>query len=440
MKKSMNKLLFFIIMFLSFISFADNQPIANDRILSLPGLGKINDLEFAGSLPIFSKTSNKNVGNLFYWYVENQKQDKNTPLVLWLNGGPGAASMYGFFIENGPYSINPNLTLKKRTFSWTQQADYLVIDQPAGVGLSYGEKNSYADEAQAIDQLYAALQSFFTHHPQLKKKAIYLTGESYAGKYLPQLALRIIDGNKKKNTIHLKGLLIGDAWVNPKVQQAANVDFAYYHGLIDKQDRSQVMKLYKDCAKEIDKHTPSSRHANQLCIKIQNFIQEKSGQLNLANIAKGMEPDDKTMIAYLNQPEVRRALHVDPRIKQFNTFSESVANQLEIGEQDSVADLYPKILKAGVNVLLYNGLEDGKDSNFLSTNLWLSQMDWAYKKEFNEARRCTWLIANKVTGYAKTTQGLTLVTIRNAGHLAPIDQPEALLDLFNHFIQDKPLC
>jgi len=78
----MNKLLFFILMLLSFISFADNQPIGNDRVLSLPGLGTINDLEFAGTLPIFSKISNKNVGNLFYWYVENQKQDKNTPLVL----------------------------------------------------------------------------------------------------------------------------------------------------------------------------------------------------------------------------------------------------------------------------------------------------------------------------------------------------------------------
>ncbi len=438
----MNKIISLaLLVFLGFFSLAKSHTLTDDRVLSLPGLGKVQDLEFAGSLPLSSKNSQQSIGNLFYWYVENQEQSENAPLILWLNGGPGAASMYGFFMENGPYNINSDLTLKKNAYSWTAKADYLVIDQPAGVGLSYREANSYANEAEAIDQLYEALNLFFTRHPQLKKKAFYLAGESYAGKYLPQLAIRIIQGNNsKKETIQLKGLLIGDAWVNPKVQQSANVDFAYYHGLIDQQDRQQVSKLYKECAKEIDKHTPSSRRANYLCTKIQNFIQEKSGQLNLTNIAKGVEPDDKKMSTYLNNPQVRQALHIDPRLKQFSTFSEAVAYQLEIGEQDSVAELYPEILKAGVKVLFYNGLEDGKDSNFLSTNLWLAQMKWAYIKEFNQAIRCPWFLEKNVAGYAKTAQGLTQVTIRNAGHLAPIDQPAALLDLVNHFIQDKPLC
>ncbi|RUR06984.1 S10 family peptidase [Legionella sp. km772] len=438
----MNKKFIFVLMLLGFMSLAMSQQNSKDRIHSLPGLGKLNHLEFAGYLPLASKIRGKPGGNLFYWYVENLEQQKNAPLVLWLNGGPGAASMYGFLMENGPYSVNPDLSLKKRADSWTQKADYLIIDQPAGVGLSYGEQDSYANEDEAMDQLYHALNQFFTRYPHLKKKAFYLAGESYAGKYLPQLAMRIITGNKNNKTpIHLKGLMIGDAWVNPKVQQAANIDYAYYHGLIDEQDRPFVMKLYKDCVQEIDKQKPSSKKANRVCMKIQNFIQQQSGQLNLANIAKGVEPDDQHMIAYLNKPEVRSALHVDPRVKKFTTFSEVVADKLELGEQDSVAELYPELLKAGIKILLYNGLEDGKDSNFLSTQRWLSQLNWTYKNEFKEASRCVWFISNKkVAGYAKASHGLTLVTIRNAGHLAPIDQPEALLDLFHHFIENKTLC
>jgi carboxypeptidase C (cathepsin A) len=420
-------------------SFAAKHP-SPDRVIDLPGFGKVTDLQYAGCLPISPKEIHHSTANLFYWYVQNQKKDPHAPLVLWLNGGPGAASMYGFFMENGPYIVQNNLTLTKRHYTWTQAADYLIIDQPAGVGLSYEEKKTYTNEAQAMDQLYQSLQHFFTRHPQLKSKSIYLAGESYGGKYLPQLALRIIEGNKDQPVIHLKGLLLGDAWVNPKVQQEANVDFAYYHGLVDQHDRLHILKLYTNCAKEIGKQSPSSRLANQVCSKIQDFIQKKSGHLNLANIAKGIEPDDQYMIRYLNNPKVRKALHVDTKVKNFQNFSTVVADRLEIGEQDSVADLYPQILASGIRVLLYNGLEDGKDSNFLSTNLWLSKLNWPYKNEFNQANSCVWLLGKNVAGYAKSVKGLTQVRILNAGHLAPIDQPPALFDLFNHFIQNKPLC
>lgn len=432
---------FLLVMFWCFTGICSaTPPTSNTPLETIPGLATLSDIEYTGYLPL-SATKKKNSGKLFYWYVENEQHQAKAPLVLWLNGGPGASSMYGFFMEHGPYMLDSNGTITKRRYSWTQQANYLVIDQPAGVGLSYGEPNSYADEAEAMDQLYYAVRSFFHRYPQLSHSPFYLAGESYAGKYLPQLALRILEGNKTANTgINLKGLLVGDAWVNPKIQQYANADFAYYHGLIDKQERTQVLALYHACAQEIDKAIPSTRRANQVCMKIQEFIQQKSGRLNLANIASGTEPDDQAMIHYLNKPQVRQALHIDKRIKQFHTFSDEVADHLEQGAQDSVAPLYPQILAAGIRVLIYNGLDDGKDSNYMSTNLWLEHLSWPFKTEFAKAPRCVWHVEQQVAGYAKTARGLTQVAIRNAGHLAPIDQPARVLDLFNHFIKNQPLC
>lgn len=427
-------------------AFSPNIPEnSQDRIVSLPGFGTLKNLEYAGYLPLSTSVCSKQKcnaapGNLFYWYVENRGHYADAPLVLWLNGGPGAASMYGFFMENGPYVINKDGTLSERHYSWSQKANYLVIDQPAGVGFSYGEPNTFSNESEAIDQLYGALKIFFQQHPELESKPFYLAGESYAGKYLPQLAIRIISETGTTPQINLKGLLIGDAWVNPRLQQRANADFAYSHGLIDRQVRDQVLKLYDLCIKEIDKTMPSSRKANQVCKKMQELIEKESGGLNMANIAKDAEPDDALMIHYLNKSEVRHALHVDKRIQQFNNFSKQVADQLEIGEQDSVADLYPKILAAGIRVLIYNGLEDGKDSNFMSTELWLSALKWPFKNKFAHAASCVWRTDGKVAGYAKTAGGLTQVKIRNAGHLAPIDQPARLFDLLNHFIRNKPLC
>lgn len=412
---------------------------ASDRVNQLPGFGPVNDLEFAGYLPLKSKTTNNERGKLFYWYVQNRATATHAPIVLWLNGGPGAASLYGFFMENGPYIIHENGTLTQRKYSWSQQADYLIIDQPAGVGLSIGDSSSFKDESESIDQLYDALQLFFQKHPNLRSKPLYLAGESYAGKTLPQLAIRILK-EKQRPKIQLQGLMVGDGWVNPRVQQAANIDYAYYHGLIDAKGREKVKRLYQACSREILKETPSSRQANHQCEKIQNYIQQQSGNLNLANISTGVEPSDATMVRYLNRIDVQHALHLEPHLKHFATFDQQVAKKLEIGEQDSVDSLYTQLLNRRIPILLYNGLEDGKDSNFLSTELWLAALQWPYQKEFQAASTCIWRVKGQVAGYVKSIAGLTQIKIRGAGHLAPIDQPHRLFDLFNRWIKKERFC
>lgn len=67
-------------------------------------------------------TSNTDNHNLFYWFFRNT-QKENLPLVLWLNGGPGAASMFGLFLENGPLRINK---------TGPTDSDYNVFLNPEG--------------------------------------------------------------------------------------------------------------------------------------------------------------------------------------------------------------------------------------------------------------------------------------------------------------------
>ncbi len=416
---------------LSIFTHADS--VKETLISSLPGYGPINGKQSIGYLP-----TNTNNSGLFFWYVQQENPQTNAPIILWFNGGPGAASTYGFFMENGPYAINSKGKLLLRKDSWNRVGDYMIIDQPAGVGYSYGE-DSYQNEAQAMDQLAYAVTVYFQKHPEHAQKPLYLAGESYAGKYIPQLAVRLLK-DKKPFMPKLTGLFIGDPWVNPRLQQKANIDYAYYHGLIDQHAQEVVRKLYDNCVKEIDKHTPSSRLANQTCVKIQEFIQKESGLLNLANVQKGLEPSDSAMVNYLNREDVRKTLNINPTVSRYNTFNDSVANALEIGEQDSVAYLYPQILAAGVRVLIFNGIEDGKDSNFLSTDLWLSALDWPGKATFTEAKTCVWGNQDQVFGYVKSAAGLTQVKVRGAGHLAPIDQPQSILDLLQNFLHNSISC
>lgn len=39
--------------------------------------------------------------NLFYYFVESERNYSTDPVVLWLNGGPGCSSFDGFVYEHG---------------------------------------------------------------------------------------------------------------------------------------------------------------------------------------------------------------------------------------------------------------------------------------------------------------------------------------------------
>lgn len=47
---------------------------------------------------------------MFYWLFRNPIREKTSPLVIWLNGGPGATSMFALFAENGPLRVVRNGT------------------------------------------------------------------------------------------------------------------------------------------------------------------------------------------------------------------------------------------------------------------------------------------------------------------------------------------
>ena len=55
-----------------------------------------------------------------------------------------------------------------------------------------------------------------------------------------------------------------------------------------------------------------------------------------------------------------------------------------------------------------------------------------------EKSRTKWYVAEELAGYAKHVGNLTVVLVRNAGHMVPHDQPLWALDLINRFTSGKP--
>lgn len=157
--------------------------------------------------------------HLHYWFVESERDPSTDPVVLWLNGGPGSSSLLGFFTENGPFStsdlsLTQNTTAVPKLFQnpwrWNQQASVLYLESPAGVGFSYcdNQDDCWFNDTKTAEDNYDALIAFFAKFPEFAKNDFYITGESYAGIYIPTLVQQV--DKHPKSGINLKGFAIGD--------------------------------------------------------------------------------------------------------------------------------------------------------------------------------------------------------------------------------------
>ncbi|CAN8004453.1 unnamed protein product, partial [Ixodes hexagonus] len=135
---------------------------------------------------------------LHYWFFESHRSPSSDPVLLWLNGGPGCSSLVAAVTELGPFrvgyhglnmTLNPDTWLKASTFV----ANVLFLEAPAGVGYSYDPTGVYVtDDTQTADDNYLAVLDFFEKYPEYKQNDFYVSGESYAGVYVPTLTLKLL--------------------------------------------------------------------------------------------------------------------------------------------------------------------------------------------------------------------------------------------------------
>ena len=92
-------------------------------------------------------------------------------------------------------------------------ANVLFLESPAGVGFSYSNRTSDYDtsgDRRTAEDNYKFLVHWLERFPEYKDRDFYISGESYAGHYVPQLAHTILYYNNKANKtiINLKGILV----------------------------------------------------------------------------------------------------------------------------------------------------------------------------------------------------------------------------------------
>lgn len=415
-----------------------------DRVRSLPGYGDVATRQYAGYVSITDapcanvRCDGPADAGLFYWLVMKHADEAKAPTILWTNGGPGSTSFWGFFTENGPYTVNDDGTLTERPNAWNNTANYLIFDHPLGVGLSFASPDRMpANVRDGVDQWYRALVHLVERHPELASEPLFLAGESYGGTYVPLLAKAILDGNARagREIIPLGGIVLTAPWIDPVVSQSMDTTYAYTHGLIGAADKAELDAVFEECKATVAAKQPSTKAANETCDRLKAAIAERSGRY-LLNIASEADPPTDQVAAYLNRPDVREAINAETS-GTFSFFSEVIGDRYVVGEQDSYRWAVQEVLDRGVPVLVVSGLNDATDVNFLGTEAWLGLLTGDRAAAFREAPRAKWQDTDgkSVLGYIQEGGGLAHVTVLGAGHLSVADQPK-LIDLIRTKLLD----
>ncbi|KAI3740782.1 hypothetical protein L2E82_31256 [Cichorium intybus] len=433
--------------------------ISDDLVTDLPDQPNVEFQHYAGYV-----TVNENNGrSLFYWFYEARTLPDEKPLVLWLNGGPGCSSVgYGATQEIGPFKVSTHGNgLQLNPYSWNREANMLFLESPVGVGFSYSNTTSDYDnlgDDLAANDAYAFLHNWFLKFPSYKNRTFYIAGESYAGKYVPELAGLIQEKNKDPFLfINLKGILLGNPETDDAEDWKGMIDYAWSHAVVSDETHKTIRESCDFnsnntwsndlCSQAVDE---VMRQYNEIdiyslytsvCITNSAYSENKRTQYAFKKSTSNMMPRimggydpclDDYAKSYYNKPEVQKALHVSDghQIKNWSICNMDIFYGWAQSKV-SVLPIYKKLIDAKLRIWVYSGDTDGRVP-VLSTRYCLKSLGLSITRSWRP-----WYHQKQVAGWIQEYVGLTFATFRGAGHAVPILKPSESLAFFTSFLRGE---
>ncbi|KAI6695523.1 hypothetical protein NL676_023233 [Syzygium grande] len=113
-------------------------------------------------------------------------------------------------------------------YNFVEVSNIPYLDSPCGVGLSYSDdpRSYVTGDLQTGMDTHAFLLKWFELYLEFLSNPFYISGESYAGIYVPTLASEVVKGG-------LQGYMVGNGVTHDKFDgYAAHIPFAFGMGLI----------------------------------------------------------------------------------------------------------------------------------------------------------------------------------------------------------------
>ncbi|KAL8229982.1 hypothetical protein R6Q57_014882 [Mikania cordata] len=385
----------------------------------------------SGYLPVNSITGSA----IFYVFYEARNHNNisisETPLLIWLQGGPGCSSMTGNFFEIGPWLVTPSLrhnvehlTLKPNLGSWNRLFGLLFLDNPIGTGFSIAatpeeiprDQNAVAKHLSIAIKKFIALDSLFESRP------VYITGESYAGKYVPSIGYYIIKKNANlsgSKRVNLIGLAIGNGLTDPVIQVATHAQTAYFLGLINQKQRTQLEKLQLEAIRLTKDH--QWNRATLARNRLLNLLQNMTGIATLYDFRRLTPYQINVVSEFLSDIKIKKILKANESIV-YRRCSGLVGSALNDDLMKSVRYMMEYLMQnSDVKVLLYSGQCDLR-VGMVGIEAWVKKMKWDGVKDYLESKRQIWVVNGQLAGYVQKSRNLMTVVVLGAGHLVPSDQ------------------
>uniref|UniRef100_A0A0D9V0E8 Carboxypeptidase n=1 Tax=Leersia perrieri TaxID=77586 RepID=A0A0D9V0E8_9ORYZ len=436
-----------------------------DRVAFLPGQPRSPQVsQFSGYITV----NRQNGRALFYWFFEAQTLPSKKPLLLWLNGGPGCSSIgYGAASELGPLRVTRNgAGLEFNKFAWNKEANLLFLESPVGVGFSYTNTSTdltKLNDGFVAEDTYNFLVNWLDRFPQYKDREFYISGESYAGHYVPQLADFVYERNKDKKAnryINLKGFIVGNPLTDDQYDSKGLAEYAWSHSVVSDEIYERIKKVCNfmnsnwtnECNQamgnifgqyqEIDIYNiyaPKCNLAQTSTVAVGAHAFEASDQEQFSKRIRMFSGYDACYSSYaekyFNKPDVQKAFHANGNEMlpgKWKVCSNSILSSYNFSVL-SVLPIYSKLIKAGLRIWLYSGDADGRVP-VIGSRYCVEALGLPIKRDWQP-----WYLNKQVAGRFVEYHGMTMVTIRGAGHLVPLNKPEEGLALIDAFLVDKQL-
>ncbi|GME81671.1 unnamed protein product [Ambrosiozyma monospora] len=363
--------------------------------------------------------------------------------------------MDGALMEVGPFRVGDNRQIKLNEGTWMQTADLLFVDQPGGTGFSYTDV--YDRELyEASAHFVTFLKNYFKTFPEDAKKQIYIAGESYAGQYIPYFADYILKENAKDNdfSIDLKGLLIGNGWIEPDLQSLSYVPFFLDNNLIDKNNSrfDKVLRDHEKCQNAIADPNDNSFEksaCNRVMDTLLRAVMEGEGGIrtciNMYDYRKNdfypacgaNWPEDLVRVTpFLNIKEVQDGLNLkNPKVWQ--ECDSTVSRYFSPSASKKSFELLPDLLKQ-IPIMLFSGDKD-IICNHLGTEMLIEKLDIGNKEPgfTNDSLPYKWYYNDAPVGEIRAQNNLSYVKIFDSSHMVPYDLPEVSRGLLDIMFPDS---
>ena len=391
---------------------------------------------------------------IFWWFygAHDQQRDK-LPLVLWLQGGPGASGTgFGNFEEIGP--LYQNSTARKTT--WIQKTNVLFIDSPVGAGFSYvTDPVAYTrNVTQIADDLLVVFKAFLKNLTIFEDAPFYIFGESYGGKMAAEFGQRLYETIERKEIkCNFKGVALGDSWISPVDSILSWGKYLYQYSLLDTQDLRAVQSSAGQAVNYFDqglykKSTAYWSKTRDLVslftdnVNVYNVLQHNASPFRDSNDIIERLYDRHLAVYYQNNLKsfmntvIRKKLGIIPDNVTWGSQATDTFNYQSEDFMKPAIKAVDYLISKGLKIIVYQGQFDML-CNTAGAEKWTSKLQWSGLQGFNYATRKPLYIDGKIgqtQAFLKSFKNFSFYFVMNAGLMVPLDNGEMALKMLEEII------